>query len=75
MVVTHGAECIGLAVEGNFWFNTACDWGGMTKPFLTAVWRDLVLLKWRVYLGLLASYVPVGTDLHLTTLAAKLVLG
>ncbi len=44
----------------------------MAKPFLTAVWRDLVLLKWRVYLGLLASYVPVGSDLHLTT---KLVLG
>ena len=47
----------------------------MAKPLLTAVWRDLELLKWRVYLGLLASYVPVGTDLHLTTLAAKLVLG
>ena len=52
MVVTHGAECIGLAVEGNFWFNKACARGGMPKPLLTAVWRDLVLLKWRVYLGL-----------------------
>jgi len=35
----------------------------MAKPFLTAAWRDLVLLNWRVDPALLAPHVPAGTEL------------
>ena len=35
----------------------------MRKPFLTAAWRDLVLLNWRVDSALLQQYVPTGTEL------------
>lgn len=52
--------------QGNFWFPTtqvdglAC---GVTKPFLTAAWRDLLLLNWRVDAALLQPHVPAGTEL------------
>ena len=35
----------------------------MPSSFLTAVWRDLILLNWRVDPALLQPHVPVGTDL------------
>ncbi|MAY05657.1 MAG: hypothetical protein CMO72_00485, partial [Verrucomicrobiales bacterium] len=35
----------------------------MAKPFLTAAWRDLVLLNWRVDESLLNSYLPTGVEL------------
>ena len=35
----------------------------MAKPFLTAAWRDLVLLNWRVEESLLSSYLPAGVEL------------
>jgi len=35
----------------------------MLKPFLTAAWRDLLLLNWRVDRSLLQPYVPEGTEL------------
>ena len=40
----------------------------MAKPFLTAAWRDLVLLSWRVDPALLAPHVPAGTDLDVAAL-------
>jgi uncharacterized protein YqjF (DUF2071 family) len=33
------------------------------SPFLTAAWRDLLLLNWRVDSALLAPHVPAGTEL------------
>jgi uncharacterized protein YqjF (DUF2071 family) len=33
------------------------------SPFLTAAWRDLLLLNWRVDSVLLAPHVPAGTEL------------
>jgi len=35
----------------------------MTKPFLTAAWRDLLLLNWPVDVSLLQAHVPEGTQL------------
>ena len=35
----------------------------MAKQFLTAAWRDLVLLNWRVDAALLQPHVPAGTEL------------
>ena len=35
----------------------------MPSSFLTAAWRDLVLLNWRVDPALLQPHVPVGTEL------------
>ncbi len=35
----------------------------MPNPFLTAAWRDLLLLNWRVDPALLAPSVPAGTEL------------
>ena len=35
----------------------------MSSPFLTAAWRDLLLLNWRVDRSLLLPQVPVGTEL------------
>ena len=35
----------------------------MAKPFLTAAWRDLVLLNWRVDPAVLQSYLPACTQL------------
>jgi uncharacterized protein YqjF (DUF2071 family) len=35
------------------------------KPFLTAQWRDLVMLNWPVDASLLAPLVPAGTELDL----------
>ena len=35
----------------------------MSGPFLTAAWRDLLLLNWRVDASLLQNYVPAGTQL------------
>ena len=35
----------------------------MAKPFLTAAWRDLLLLNWRVDRSLLQPHVPEGTEL------------
>jgi len=35
----------------------------MRKPFLSAVWRDLVLLNWRVDAAMLQPHVPAGTEL------------
>ena len=35
----------------------------MSGPFLTAAWRDLLLLNWRVDASLLQTYVPAGTQL------------
>ena len=35
----------------------------MPRPFLTAAWRDLVLLNWRVDPERLRPFVPVGTEL------------
>ena len=37
----------------------------MPSSFLTAAWRDLVLLNWRVDPALLQPHVPVGTELDL----------
>ena len=34
-------------------------------PFLTAEWRDVVLLNWEVQPGLLSGYIPTGTELDL----------
>jgi len=33
------------------------------SPFLTAAWRDLLLLNWRVDSSLLQTHVPAGTEL------------
>ena len=35
----------------------------MPSPFLTAAWRDLLLLNWRTDRSLLQPYVPAGTEL------------
>ena len=35
----------------------------MARPFLTAAWRDLVLLNWRVEESLLTPYLPSGVEL------------
>ena len=35
----------------------------MSGPFLTAAWRDLLLLNWRVDSSLLQAHVPAGTEL------------
>ncbi len=35
----------------------------MPRPFLTAEWRILAMLNWRVPAAVLAPYVPVGTEL------------
>ena len=35
----------------------------MPSPFLTAAWRDLLLLNWRVDPALLQPHVPAGTEL------------
>ena len=35
----------------------------MARPFLTAAWRDLLLLNWRVDPSLLQPHVPEGTEL------------
>ena len=35
----------------------------VVSPFLTAAWRDLILLNWRVDPALLAPWVPAGTEL------------
>lgn len=35
----------------------------MARPFLTAAWRDLLLLNWRVDPAQLAPHVPAGTEL------------
>jgi len=35
----------------------------MARPFLTAAWRDLLLLNWRVDRSLLQPHVPEGTEL------------
>ena len=35
----------------------------MPNSFLTAAWRDLVLLNWRVNPALLKAHVPLGTEL------------
>jgi len=37
----------------------------MPSPFLTAAWRDLLLLNWRVDRSLLQPHVPEGTELDL----------
>lgn len=39
--------------------------GSAAKPFLTAQWRDLVMLNWPVDAALLAPLVPAGTELDL----------
>lgn len=36
----------------------------MSRPFLTAEWRHLVMLNFRVNAGLLAPYVPAGTEIE-----------
>ena len=38
---------------------------GMTSRFLTAEWRDLVMLNYEVDPGILAGLVPAGTELDL----------
>ena len=35
----------------------------MSGPFLTAAWRDLLMLNWRVDSSLLQTHVPAGTEL------------
>jgi len=35
----------------------------MANPFLTAAWRDLVLLNWRVEESLLSPYLPAGVEM------------
>ena len=35
----------------------------MSGPFLTAAWRDLLMLNWRVDSSLLQTHVPPGTEL------------
>ena len=37
----------------------------MPSPFLTAAWRDLLLLNWRVNPALLEPHLPPGTELNL----------
>ncbi len=35
----------------------------MPSPFITAAWRDLLLLNWKVDRSLLQPHVPEGTEL------------